>query len=471
MSAKPIVVVDDDIEHIETMLAMLRRVFLESATFGNAEIVGFTDPIEAIERVREDGASLVITDLTMPGLAGEDVVRLVQDIDPRIPLVVMTGHQSLDMAQEVTRLGVLDYLLKPVRGMDLYLRLHLALQRHEMSRTIEHLEEQLAGRPTEIVGSSRVMREVRTRVDAFRGSTAPVLIEGESGTGKELVARRIHWTSMLSGGPFVPVNCGALPETLIESELFGVVRGAFTGADRDKDGLVRRANGGTLFLDEVGELSHPVQVKLLRFLQEERIRPVGSSTEVEVSVRVIAATNRPLATLVARGEFRQDLYYRLRVLPIQLPALSQRGDDLEVLAILFMRQYVEKLGRWDLKLGTGALRTLREHSWPGNIRELQNVVHRLAILAEGPVVRDEEVRDAIGEILGPEPNRLPTARRQFAEERALLLSDFEAAYVADQLRRARGNVSRAARSSGMDRKSFWRIMERRGLKADDYRSR
>jgi two-component system response regulator HydG len=380
MKGTRVLLVDDDAE----MLEMLRQR-LASDGFEVSAARGGVEGISAIER---EDVDVVLTDLVMDGADGMAVLAATRRLRPAARVLVMTAFGSLETAIEALRQGAYDYLTKPFKLTEMTVAVERALEdrrlRRENERLRAHVErEDGIGR---ILGRSARLRRVLEQIQAVAGSDAPVLLLGESGTGKELAARAIHWAGPRRAEPFVPVNVGAVPETLLETELFGHEKGAFTGADRKRPGLFGAAHRGTLFLDEIGDLSVPLQVKLLRAIQDRAVRPVGSSTEIDVDIRVISATNRDLAALVRDGRFREDLYYRLAVVPIRLPALRERPEDIPLLAEHFLRRASRRLGKELAGFADAALGWMCGHRWPGNVRELENVVERAAVLAQGSTI-------------------------------------------------------------------------------------
>jgi len=377
----------------------------------------------------------------------------------------------VDVAVELMRGGATDFITKPLVAGTLLPRIELALQRADLAGEVRSLRRRLArseGQDPRLVGDAPAFRRVLERLPLAARSDACVLVLGETGTGKELVARRLHELSTRAAGPFVPVNCGALPGELLESELFGHVRGAFTDARRDKRGLVEEASGGTLFLDEIGDMPLPLQVKLLRFLQEGEVRPVGAERTRTVDVRVVAATHRDPRAAVGAGELREDLYYRLNVVGLVLPPLRDRRSDVPALAEHLLRRHARGTTRPDLRLAPAARDRLCRHGWPGNIRELDNVVHRAVIFSPGPEIVAEDLE------FDPAPAGTPASREPELEvplrqAKEALIAEFERAYVEAALTAAAGNVSLAARRAGKDRKSFWELIQRHGLDADDFR--
>ena len=373
MSPPRVLVVDNDPE----MLTMLRR-HLEGEGLAVAGAAGGREALAVIERADYD---VILTDLIMDDLGGLEVLAAAQARTPAPRVLLMTAFGSLETAIEAMRQGAYDYLTKPFKLAEVTLAIRRALDdqrlRAENARLRAEVERQLGFE--RVVGQSRVIQTLLEQVRAVADSDASVLLLGESGTGKELVARALHWSSSRRAGPFVAVNCAAVPEALLESELFGHEKGAFTGADRKHVGLFAAAHGGTLFLDEVGDLPLAMQAKLLRAIQEKAVRPVGGAELVQLDLRLVTATNRDLVALVPEGKFREDLYYRLAVIPIRLPALRERGEDIPLLAEHFLRDAGGRLGKRLAGYTADALEWMREYRWPGNVRELENVIERALV--------------------------------------------------------------------------------------------
>jgi len=407
---------------------------------------------EALALFRRQPFDLVITDLRMEPVDGMAVLQGVKADSPGTPVIVLTGHGDVPDAVRALQLGAYTFLQKPCDFAALAALVARALAEADLARENRALRHAVraAGGADELVGESPAMATLKGLIAKVAPTDATVLIRGESGAGKELVARAVHVGSARARGPFVAVNCAAIAETLLESELFGYRKGAFTGADRDKEGLFEAARGGTLFLDEIGEAGPPVQAKLLRVLQERRINRVGDPREREVDVRIIAATNRPLEQAIEAGRFRQDLYYRLLVFPLDVPPLRERAADVPALAACFLAQ----LGRRGETLPATTLARLREHAWPGNVRELRNVVERAHILAGPGLLRDEHVLlDLRGGPVGAPPVAPPD----------LNLEENERRLVRAALQRADGNKSRAARLLGITRRTLYSRLRLLGM--------
>jgi len=405
-----------------------------------------------------------VVDLRMPGMTGLEVTRTVHREYPLLPVVVMTAFGSMETAIEAIREGAFDYISKPMNLEELKNVLARALaQKERRSRT----EEDGEGKEDEdsepfgaVIGRSAAMVEVYKTVARVAPTKSTVLILGESGTGKELIARALHQHSPRARRPFVAVDCGVLTETLLESELFGHVRGAFTGAVSDKKGVFEEAQGGTCFLDEIGDISPTLQAKLLRVLQEHEIRRVGGKEWVKVDVRVVAATNRNLADLVKKHAFRHDLYYRLNVITLRLPPLRERGEDVPALAHYFLKRYSQENEKEVTAISHEALDLLRAYSWPGNIRELENAIEQAVALARQPILTPEDLPAEVREGVAPDWSRDLLQEEQSFFAGNPTLEEVDKRYVRHVLSRTQGNISRAAKMLDVDRRSLYRMLER-----------
>ena len=450
-----ILVVDDERSMREFLEIALRRAGHEVVTAESVEA--------ALAELDQGSFDLVITDLRMQGASGLDLLHHVKEHAPDTEVIVVTAFASYDSALEAMKAGAYDYLKKPFKVDEIILVSNRALERHRLARENEELKRRLSATVQfgRIVGRSHAMRQVFELIDKVAPSRSNILVTGESGTGKELVARAIHERSTRSEAPFLAVNCGAIPANLLESELFGHVRGSFTGADKDRAGLFREAEGGTLLLDEVGELDQTLQVKLLRVLQERKVRPVGSDHEIPVDVRVIAATNRDLADLVKEGRFREDLYYRLNVIRIHVPPLRERREDIPLLVDHFCRKYAQESGKQVLGFSPEAMKKLVEHGFPGNVRELENLVERAVILASGDWIQPEDVvgLERPNEETGPSLDQL--------RERGWTLDDalasVESRIIRQALRAAGGNRTEAAKLLGISFRSLRYRLDKLGI--------
>ena len=435
----------------QTILVVEDDYGVRSTIVNFLELEGYTvDAVsntrDAMERLAATAYPLVITDIYIDDRTGLDVLMKAKEHDPNCAVILMTARGSMETVMTATRNGAFDYLAKPFELDTLLEAVKRALD-VSVSGDGEVEQEELP--ESEMIGSSASMVEIYKTVSRVAPTGASVLIEGETGTGKELVARMVHRFSERSAQPFVPVDCAAIPAALLESELFGHMRGAFTGADRDRIGVLEAANRGTVFLDEIGDIDAAFQVKLLRFLQEREIRPVGSTREKKVDVRVVAATNRDLQKMVDDGKFREDLWFRLNVVRLKLPPLRERRIDIPLLAQFFVAKYNTRYSL-DAKLLESGLKVLQDFTWPGNIRQMQHLIERLTILAPGGRIDAEAVQDAV-------------AASETRDNGGDTLADAEG----DQIRRVMaatgGNKSRAATILGIERKTLYRKLERMKL--------
>jgi two-component system response regulator AtoC len=434
VALRNVLVVDDDASMRHLLSVILRDHGYEPRSVASAE--------DALKELDARAYDLVLTDVRMPGMGGLELLRSLQRRDPDLVVIVMSAYGTHDTAIEAVKAGAWDYLSKPFRPDEVVLVVRKAEERERLARENRRLRGELAQayRPDAIVGESEALKEVLRQVAKVAPQKTTVLIEGESGTGKELVARALHELSPRASLPFVAVNCGAIPSELIESELFGHVKGAFTDASRSRKGLAAEADGGTLFLDEIGELRLGLQVKLLRFLQDEEVRPIGDTRSRKVDVRVVAATGRDLRRAAAAGEFREDLFYRLHVVGLRLPPLRERAEDVPALAAHFLARFARLRPELEAPaFSPEALAVLRAWRWPGNVRELEHVVERAVVLAEGPVIGEEDLPDALRE---PPPRPPPAEGAGLSIKRGTRA--LEAQLIRAALERTGGNRTRAA---------------------------
>jgi len=449
-----IFVVDD-----EPLLCRAVARALDAAGF-TARTFDAADAVAAALEENPAAADVLITDVFMPGKTGFDLLTEVHARYPNIPIVLMTGQATVTAAVEAIRLGAYDYLVKPIDAKNTLIpAVRRALQHRRLVERNRFLERQLdaSSRVQGLVGESAQIRNVCSIISAAAASDVTVLVLGESGTGKELVARAIHEQSPRSGQSFVDINCAALTDSLLESELFGHVRGAFTGATSARRGLFETANGGTLFLDEVGELSATTQARLLRVLQEGMVRPVGSSESKAVDVRIIAATNRNLAQEVRVGRFRQDLFYRLNVLTVEMPPLRERFGDIPLLVEHFLTKHSARLRRPKPRVDPRVLDALSQFDWPGNVRELENTIERTLVLSRDDLIGPDVLPPGFHAPSTPEPPRTgPTELLPMTVAR----DRFVRSYARRLLTAAGGNVNEAARIAGMDASNFRRLLKR-----------
>ena len=426
-----VLVVDDSTETVELIKRNLESAGYQVYTANNVQ--------SAIKLLASLSIDLVITDLKMPGENGIELVRHVSENYKGIGILVITGFPTIQGAVESIKIGAEEYLVKSFTDEELFAAVARALnksqkKKKEGSRPLNH--------DFGIIGESEGMLKVFSTIKKARTTTATVLIYGESGTGKELVARALHYGGSSSAAPFVPVNCGGIPDTLLESELFGYVKGAFTGATESRAGFFQSADGGTIFLDEISNTSLVMQAKLLRVLQEKEFYMIGSKKPIKVNVRIVAATNVDLMQLVKKGLFREDLFYRLNIISIDLPPLRERGNDILQLIDFFLEKYVRELGKPSMRFTPRALNALKDYAWPGNVRELQNLVHRLTIMAEDDSIDTPDL---------PEAFRFSASRSKGLDRK---LEDVEREYILDALAANQNNISQTAISLGIDRKTL-----------------
>ncbi|HEX9443489.1 MAG TPA: sigma-54 dependent transcriptional regulator [Candidatus Binatia bacterium] len=437
-----ILIVDDE----ENVRALFKRV-LEKEGY---EVRAAAAAEEALEKLGVETFDLVLTDLKMPGMDGLELLRRAKAASGTTPFIMLTAFGTVQSAVEAMKQGAHDYLLKPVDNEELKLVVERALELNRLTREVERLRSQLELDLDfqSIIGQSKAMRAVFRLIKMVADSNATVLIQGESGTGKELIARALHQHSRRKNRPFVAVNCASLPETLLESELFGYVRGAFTGAGADKKGLIEEAHESTLLLDEIGDTSTAFQANLLRVLQENEIRPVGSNKSVKIDVRVIVATNKDLKKEVQKKAFREDLFYRLSVVPITLPPLRSRREDIPLLAAHIVKKYSTAYGLEPKRISPGALRLLLDHSWPGNVRELENVIERAVLINPGPEIAPESL---FAPPMAEEPYSSASLHDAMRGARQVM----EKEKIAEALQKTSGNRSHAARLLGISRSALY----------------
>jgi two-component system response regulator HydG len=446
-----VLVVDDQRNMRATTAMVLRQA-------GHA-VEEAEDGAAALERLQSSSYDVVLTDLRMPNVDGMEVLRLSRQLSRQTQVIVMTAYGTIEAAVEAMRRGAYDFLSKPFKEDELLLRVGKALELRRLVVERDLLAAELRRQQSQegIIGDSPPMREVKERIRRVAASDATVLITGESGTGKEVVARALHLTSRRGDKPFVPVNCAAITETLLESELFGHARGAFTGAARARRGLFEEASGGTLFIDEIGETSPGFQAKLLRALQDGEIRRVGESTPVQVDVRIIAATNQDLKRAIAERRFREDLFYRLNVVPMRLPPLRERREDIPLLTAHFLARYNARAGAAKV-LTREAVQKLGDHHWPGNVRELENMVEQAAALSVDAEIRAEDVTLDEG---GPLP--APGDASDEGRTLAAAVEEAERRTIEAAVARSKGDLAAVARDLGVSATTLWRKMKRLGL--------
>ncbi len=443
MSHKPahLLLVDDD-------PGLLKLLGLRLNSEGYS-VVTAESGAEGLRVLNREKVDLVISDLRMDEMDGMQLFAEIQKVQPGMPVIILTAHGSIPDAVAATQQGVFSFLTKPVDKDALYQAIDDALEQSAPA-TDERWREA-------IVTRSPLMLRLLEQARLVAQSDVSVLINGQSGTGKEIFAQAIHNASPRNSKPFIAINCGALPEQLLESELFGHARGAFTGAVSNREGLFQAAEGGTLFLDEIGDMPAPLQVKLLRVLQERKVRPLGCNRDIDIDVRIISATHRDLPKAMTRGEFREDLYYRLNVVSLKIPALAERTEDIPLLANHLLRQAAERHKPFVRAFSTDAMKRLMTASWPGNVRQLVNVIEQCVALTSSPVISDALVEQA----LEGENTALPT----FVEAR----NQFELNYLRKLLQITKGNVTHAARMAGRNRTEFYKLLSRHELDANDFK--
>ena len=454
-----VLIVDDEPD----MVANCERILAA----GGIRPISTTDPKAGLDAIESERPDVLLTDLKMPGVDGMQLLKRARTVDPDLPVIIFTAFATIESAVAAVKEGAFDYLPKPFTADQLRLAVERALRQRQLALENARLREQLKSTFgfENITGRSPAMAQVFELIRKAARSEANILILGESGTGKELVARAIHANSPRAAQAFVAVDCASLPEPLLESELFGHEKGAFTGAAKTKPGLLEVASGGTLFLDEIAELPVGLQSKFLRALQEREIRRVGGTRPIPVDVRIVSATNRDLRDAIAKGEFRQELYYRINVIAIQLPPLRARHGDIALLVRHFVQRYGGSRERPVEGVEPEAMRVLESYAWPGNVRELQNVIERACALADRQQITARDLPEHLFAPAAPAAvwagagTHLP-----LPEAKAHWMRELEVAYLVEQLTRHGGNISQAARAAGIDRKTFHRLINKYGIK-------
>jgi len=440
-----ILVVEDDAKHGAMCARLLERKGY------NAQAI--TSGREALFVLEQKGAvDVVLADLQMPEMDGIQLLSAVKRRFPQVEFIVMTGYGTVKSAVEAMQLGAAHYIQKPLDQDELNILIKRVIEKKNLEEKVDRLREELHGKYsfTNVIGRSPVKHTILDKMAAACRNRATVLITGESGTGKEMVARGIHYNTFKDDAPFVPVNCGALPKDLIESELFGYKKGAFTGAVGDSEGLFRAADGGTIFLDEIMEMSPDLQVKLMRVLQERKIRHLGDTRELPINVRVIAATNKPIMESLEGGSIRKDLYYRLSVITIHLPPLRDRTDDVPLLVEHFLRKHAENYNSMVTGMDPQALEALTKYPWPGNVRELENTIEMLLAYAKSPVIHASDLPERFTEFASPQ------RKAAIPDDEVFTLKEAERKLIINALHKSKGNKSSAAQMLGISRKSLYK---------------
>jgi len=459
-----VLAVDDE----QVVCESIRRVLSEEGY----EVMTSTSSRQGLELLRKERFDLLLLDIKMPEMDGIELLKAARDVSPETEVLIVTGYATIETAVEAIKLGAFDYLEKPVSPPQLLVATARALERKHLVDLTRRLRSELETRHSigNVICTSPAMRKVMQLVERVAPTMSTVLITGETGTGKDVLARAIHYNSARKDGPFVVADCASLPESLLESELFGHVRGAFTGAVKDRKGLAETARGGTLFLDEISTISPQVQGSLLRLLQEREVRPVGSDKPVSVDVRLIAATNRDLQELVDEGSFREDLFYRFSVFTIRLPPLRERPEEIPLLAHHFVQRFAEEFEKPIEVITPRAMAVLEAHEWPGNVRELEHAMERAVLLADGRAI-DLDAIPAGGEhpngVWTDVPDDAATLAERKQELRSESVERIERLFVLKALRAAAWNVSQAARNVGMARPNLHALMRKHGITTPD----
>ncbi len=458
-----ILVIDDEPAILKVMEANLRKEGYSVSTAENGFI--------ALEKLKNEPYDTVIVDYLMPELTGLDVLSEINRLGIDVPVILVTAHGSIEQAVQAMQMGAVNYLTKPVNYDELLTVVQHAVEQQTLKTEVKRLRQEVTSRYSfdQIIGKNEKMQAIFDLIGEVAETDATVLIRGETGTGKELIARALHFNSPRRGEAFIRVNCAALSETLLESELFGHEKGAFTGALRTRIGRVEQADGGTLFFDEIGDIPLSTQSKLLRVLQEKEFERVGGNKTIQVDVRIISATNKHLEKAVAAGEFRDDLFYRLNVIPIELPPLRERLDDVPLLAFHFLKLYAPKFNKQIFDFEPDAIARLMTYNWPGNVRQLENVIERAVIMEKGEQISSQ----TISVCLKP---KTEVSFRYFVNEniplktlKEELIGNFEKEYIIRILRKHGGNISAAAQSAGLHYKNFCEKMKRYGISKWDFK--
>ncbi|MFT5369544.1 MAG: DNA-binding NtrC family response regulator [Candidatus Latescibacterota bacterium] len=461
MNQAKILVIDDEVDMLSSCKKLLERM-------GN--IVSVADRgADGIKRFEDENPDLVITDLKMPGMDGMEVLRNIKERSLDAVVIVFTGFGTVEDAVTAMKEGAFDFIQKPFKPDEFRIVVERALKLRRLEVENDMLKQQLEerGRFENIIGSSPAMNRVFDLVRKIADTQANVLITGESGTGKELIAKSIHANSGRKNRAFVPLNCGGLPEHLVESELFGHEKGAFTGASGNRIGLMEHASHGTFFLDEIGELPMNLQVKFLRVLEDRKIRRLGSNKETDIDIRLVSATNQDLEARVKEKAFREDLFYRINTFVIRLPALREREGDIPLLANHFLANYATATGKEVQGISPEAMTLLNLHTWPGNIRELMHAMERAVALASSKEIQAEDLPDAITHTQKAAP-AMVRSDLPFKEAKDQVVEDFERTYIEGLLKTYRGNISEGARQSGIDRRTLHRLLAKYDIKTSSF---
>ena len=454
---KQILIADDE----EIVVRSCLRILSDK----NYDIDVASNGLEAIASVAEKDYDMLILDIMMPKMNGIEVLQRVKETHPDIDVIMITGLNEIDTAVKAMKLGALDYLPKPFDPEEFELVVTRAFERRQLLQENLNLKSEVSARYSfeNIIGSSQPMQTVFRLVARCAPTNSTVMLRGDSGTGKELIARAIHFNSLRKDQPFVAVDCASLSENLLESELFGHVKGSFTGAVTNKKGLLEEANGGTLFLDEIGNISMSTQAKLLRFIEEREFKAVGDTQSKSVNIRLVTATNKDLEAMIAEGTFREDLYYRINIFPIEIPSLNKRRDDIPALAFHFLNVFSKDMGREVKEFSAGAMNLLMNHDWPGNVRELENVIHRAVILTSDETIRQGHLVDILEthpltDMNVPQTSEELKSIKKITRQKSV--ENIEKLFVLGALKRNCWSVTASAEQTGMQRSNFQALMKK-----------
>jgi len=452
MSLK-ILIIDDELHIRRTLTSLLNDQGYEVSSIDNGEM--------ALKYVNENHIDMIFLDVMLPGIDGIEILKRIKESKPLITVVMISGHADLSIAVKATKLGAYDFLEKPFKAEKVLLSAKNVLQKLKIENEISQLKK-LVDLEYNIVGQTHAMRELNNSVRKAAPSDGRILILGENGTGKELIAREIHEHSKRADKPFIKLNCAAIPKELIESELFGYEKGAFTGAEKRKTGLIEEANKGTLFLDEVGDMSLDTQAKLLRVLQENEFKRVGGNESIKFDVRVVSATNKNLENMIVNGDFREDLYFRLNVIPIRVPPLRERIDDIPLLADYFLKTYSIRNEKKTKKINEAGKLVLKNYNWPGNVRELKNLIERLVIMTDGNEIGDFEVNKFLNRTEEAPENKKIDAYAQLPLRERLIQFEFD--LLNEEFKQTSGNITQMALRLKTDRSNLSRKLKKLGIK-------
>jgi len=441
-----VLVVDDDLGMCGMLSDVLKEEGFSVHTTGES--------FEASKILKKEEFDVIVTDLKMKGLKGLDLLEVAHKVAPMTPVIIITAFGTIESAIKAMKMGAYDYITKPFQMDEFVLTVRKALENRLLKKEVIRLRKEVESRYDfhQLIGKSPSMQKIYDLIERISDSSSNVLITGESGTGKELVAKAIHYNGVRKEGPFVAINCAAIPETLLESELFGYKKGAFTDAKSDKKGLIFKANEGTLFLDEITEMPFTLQAKLLRVIEEREVRPLGDTNSYPIDVRIISTSNRDIASLIQQGRFREDLYYRLKVIDIEMPPLRERKEDIPILVQHFIHKFSKELKKAVSSVSEDALKILLNYFWPGNVRELENIIQRAITLSQHEVILPDDLPASIIQ---------KTDEKLFekAMEEKFTLDQLEKEYVKRVLIETGGNKSKAAERLGLDRKTLYRKLE------------